>query len=136
MKRILLAVVAGFLTWAVVVSLLNRGLRIALPGYAAAEPSLHFTLAMMAGRLAIAALTSLAAGAVVSAVAPASRRAPWILGVVVLILFIPSHVWLWQRFPLWYHLTFLLTLAPLVAAGGWLWRSQRAPLAQAGPSHA
>jgi hypothetical protein len=136
MKRPLLAVFGGLIAWIVIVSLLNRALRLALAGYAAAEPAMQFTLAMMAARLTIAALTSLIAGAVVSAVAPASRGAPWILGVLLLILFVPSHVWLWHRFPLWYHLTFLLTLAPLVAAGGWMWRSLRAPLPQAGPSHA
>lgn len=136
MKRLLLAVIGGFIAWVVVVSLLDRGLRLALAGYVAAEPAMQFTLAMMAARLSIAALTSLIAGAVVSAIAPASRRAPWVLGVLLVILFIPSHVRLWHHFPLWYHLTFLLTLAPLVAAGGWLWRSLRAPLAQPGPSHA
>lgn len=136
MKRLLLAVVGGLIAWIVVVSLFNRGLRLALAGYTAAEPTMQFTLAMMAARLSIAALTSLIAGAVVSAIAPASHRAPWILGVLLLILFVPSHVWLWHRFPLWYHLSFLLTLAPLVAAGGCLWRSLRSPLPQPGPSHA
>ena len=35
-------------------------------------------------------------------------------------LFIPAHIQLWHKFPIWYHLTFLLTLAPLVALGAWL----------------
>jgi hypothetical protein len=79
-----------------------------------------FTLSMKMARLLMAAVTSLAAGALVRAIAPASRRAPWIVGLVMLALFLPAHVHLWHRFPIWYHLTFLLTLAPLVALGAWL----------------
>ena len=50
--------------------LLNFGLRAALPGYHAAEATLQFTLAMKIGRLTEAALTSLAAGAIVGLIAP------------------------------------------------------------------
>src|SRR5579862_713498 len=135
MKRTFLAVVAGCITWFIGVSLFDRGLRLAMPGYAAAEPAMQFTLAMMAGRLVIAALSSLLAGAVAGAIAPVERGA-WILGALLLIFFIPVHVNLWQRFPLWYHLTFLLTLAPLVAAGGWLLHASRTPPVEPGPSPA
>jgi hypothetical protein len=132
MKRLLLAVLAGFGTWLVVVTLLNLLLRAALPGYVAAEHTLQFTVPMMLARLSIAALTSLIAGASVRAVAPARASAPWLLGVLLLVLFVPEHVRLWNHFPIWYHLTFLLTLAPLVAAGGALLRSRRLPAAAGG----
>ena len=69
------------------------------------------------GRLAIAVLTSLAAGAVVRSITPGSNFAPWVVGIVLLALFVPFHVHIGARLPLWYHLTFLLTLAPLVWAG-------------------
>ena len=117
MGRTIAAIVAGLVAWAVIVTILNLGLRAALPGYHAAEASLQFTLAMKIGRLSEAALSSLAAGALVRAVAPASRAAPWIVGLVLLLLFLPVHVQLWSRLPVWYHLTFLVTLAPLVAIG-------------------
>ena len=68
----------------------------------------------------MAALTSLISGAVVGIIAPTSKRAPWILGVVLLAVFIPIHVKVWHALPVWYHLTFLVTLAPLVALGAWL----------------
>jgi len=95
-------------------------LRLALAGYAAAEPKLTFTLGMMWARLLMAAVTSLIAGAVLGAIAPASKRTPWVLGLVLLAAFLPVHVGLWHAFPVWYHLTFLVTLAPLVAVGAWL----------------
>ena len=117
MKRSILAVLAALLAWIFAVSLLNRGVRALMLGYAQAELTLHFSLGMMWARLTIAAVTSLLAGAIAEALAPASIYAPWILGAVLLAAFVPEHVSLWKAFPIWYHLTFLLTLVPLVALG-------------------
>jgi hypothetical protein len=120
MKRAAVAFIVGLLTWGVVVSVIDRLLRIALAGYAAAEPTLTFTQGMMWARLIMAVVTSLIAGAVLGAIAPSSKRTPWVLGLVILAMFIPIHVRLWHAFPLWYHLTFLIPLAPLIAVGAWL----------------
>jgi hypothetical protein len=117
MLRLTCAVIGGLLAWIGLVTLLNFGLRTAIPGYHASEPDFTFTLTMMISRLTIAALTSLAAGAVVRAVAPGSVLAPWVVGIILLALFIPVHVHIGERLPLWYHLTFLVTLVPLVWAG-------------------
>ena len=118
MKRSILALIIGLAMWVLVVSLLNRSLRFGLEGYAAAEPQMTFTHAMMAARLALGALASLAAGAVARAVAPSSTRVLWVLGAVLLAAFIPVHLQLWTKFPVWYHLVFLGTLVLLVALGG------------------
>ena len=128
------SVVAGLVTWAVVITLLNFGLRAAIPGYHAAEASLQFTSAMKAGRLIEAALTSFAAGVVVGLIAPSKRWAPWLVGLIVLAMFLPVHISLWSKFPVWYHLTFLVPLVPLVVFGGSLGRTlgqgaQRPPAA-------
>src|SRR5690242_14791279 len=127
MWRTVASIVAGLVTWAVVVTLLNFGLRAAIPGYHAAEASLQFTLAMKIGRLSEAALTSLAAGAVVALIAPMKRWAPWLVGAIVLAMFLPVHVKLWHAFPIWYHLSFLVPLVPLVALGAALVRNGEAP---------
>jgi len=121
MKKVL-AVLAGLVLWVVVVSLLNRGLRLGVPGYAAAEPAMTFTLGMKIGRLLIGAAASLAAGAAVSTMARPSTSLPWVLGAILLAAFIPIHIQLWTKFPVWYHLVFLATLAPLVALGAGLRR--------------
>jgi hypothetical protein len=117
MLRIATGVVAGLVAWVLIVTVLNWGLRLGLPGYLEAEPAMGFTLFMKFARLAIAVITSIAAGALVHAIAPASRWAAWIVGLVLLALFVPEHLYLWDKFPTWYHLTFLITLAPLVALG-------------------
>jgi hypothetical protein len=125
MKRSILAVVAGLVVWVLVASLLNRGLRAGLPGYSLAEPSLTFTLGMKVARLLLGAASSLAAGAVASRLAPSRTSLPWVLGVIILAVFIPMHVQIWAKLPVWYHLTFLITLVPLVALGGALSRNRR-----------
>ena len=117
MWRTVAAIVAGLVAWAVVVTLLNFGLRAAIPGYHEAEATLQFTMAMKIGRLTEAALASLAAGAVVALIAPAKKWAPWLVGLIVLAMFLPVHVKLWHAFPVWYHLSFLVPLVPLVALG-------------------
>ncbi|HYA47989.1 MAG TPA: hypothetical protein VEE87_00310 [archaeon] len=124
MKRSILAVIVGLVVWVVVVSLLNRGLRLGLPGYAVAEPAMAFTLGMKVARLIIGALSSLAAGAATGMLARSRTRLPWVLGIIILVAFIPGHIRIWDKFPVWYHLTFLVTLAPLVALGGALTRSR------------
>ncbi len=124
MWRTVLAVIVGLATWMLIATLLNIGLRHVLPGYAAAEPTLAFTLLMKIARLSLAVIASLAAGAITRPIAPASKRAPWILGFVILAFFLPVHIQIWSRLPIWYHLFFLITLAPLVALGAQLPRGQ------------
>ena len=124
MKRSILAFVAGLAVWVLVVSLLNRSLRLVLQGYAAAEPQMRFSLGMMAARLVLGVLASLAAGAAARAVAPTSRAVSWVLGAVLLVAFIPVHIRLWAKFPVWYHLVFLGTLVPLALLGGMFTRKR------------
>jgi hypothetical protein len=120
MKRSILACLAGLLSWIVVVSMINRLLRLSLPHYTAAEQTLQFTLGMKGARLLMAIVTSLAAGAVTRWISPSSRWAPLIVGAVVLAMFLPVHIAIWSRLPAWYHLTFLLTIIPAVLAGALL----------------
>jgi hypothetical protein len=124
MKRSILAFIVGLAVWVLVVSILNRGLRLAIQGYAAAEPQMTFSLGMMAARLGLAALASLSAGAAARSVAPSSRAVSWVLGAVLLVAFIPVHIQLWAKFPVWYHLVFLGFLLPLVLLGATLARNR------------
>ena len=133
MKRAILAFAAGVVVWVIVISVLDRALRMLLAGYAAAEPAMSFTLGMLRARLTIAVLTSLIAGAVAGWIAPASPRVPVLLGVTLLVAFIPVHVRLWSLFPFWYHLVFLATLVPLVVLGARLPHMRTVPGVRARP---
>jgi hypothetical protein len=120
MVRTFLAVAGGLAAWMVVATVLNIGLRVSIPGYIQAEPLLAFTLTMKIARLSLAVIAGLSAGAVVRSIAPSSKGAPWIVGLVMLLLFLPVHIQIWPRLPIWYHLFFLITLAPLVPLGAYL----------------
>jgi hypothetical protein len=120
MKRSILACLAGLLTWMVVVSVIDRLLRLSLPDYTTAEHTLQFTLGMKWARLVMAIVTSMAAGAVTRWISMSSRWAPLIVGSVVLAVFLPAHIAIWSRLPVWYHLTFLLTIIPAVLVGALL----------------
>ncbi len=120
MKRSLLACIAGLLTWVIVVSLINRVLRLSLPNYTAAEHTLQFTLAMKWARLIMAIVTSVVAGAVTAWISTQSRWTALVVGGVVLAMFLPLHIAIWSKFPVWYHLTFLLTIIPAVLVGAML----------------
>jgi len=126
MKRFILACFAGLLTWVVVVTIIDHILRLTLANYTAAEHTLDFTLTMKWARLAMAIVTSLAAGAVTRWISP-SRWAPWVVGGVVLALFLPLHISIWSKFPVWYHLAFLLTIIPAVLVGAGMLPAQSDP---------
>lgn len=117
MIRSILAVVAGVVAWIAAATVFNVGLRLALPGYAEAEPTMAYTLPMLIGRLVIALATSVVAGLACGWVARDGGRAGWAFAVLMLLLFVPLHYKLWHAFPVWYHLFFLLTLAPALLTG-------------------
>jgi hypothetical protein len=118
-------IVVGFVAWFLIVSVLNLGLRYGLQGYAAVEKAMTFTLEMMIARLSISAISSLAGG-YLAALVGRGGRAPLVAGVVLLLMFIPIHYSIWSRFPIWYHLTFLISLPLLSFVGGRLWSAKPA----------
>ncbi len=134
MKRIIVGIVAGVVAWVLAASLLNRGVSTALPGYAGAELNMTFTLSMMTVRLILGALASLIAGAATGWIDRPGGPAAWIVGAMLLAAFIPMHVAVWDLFPVWYHLTFLVTLVPLMLLGSLLARA-RAPGGPADEAH-
>lgn len=128
MLRKVLSVIAGFCAWFVVATLLNLVLRAALPGYHEAELTLAFTLAMQVARLVEGAVASLAAGLLVAWMAKGQRLPVVVYGILLVLMFLPVHYQLWQKFPFWYHLTFLISLFPLTLLGALLWRPAQRPM--------
>jgi len=111
-------VVAGLAMWITVVTVVGAIVRRSWPAYASVADTMTFTLPMLIARLLIGALATLAAGLVTAMIAPRSMLARLMPGALLLVGFIPVHIMLWDKFPLWYHLTFLLSLVPLTYLGG------------------
>ena len=116
MIRSILAVIVAVITWFIVATIGNWILRAALPGYSAVEVSMNFTFTMMICRLVLGLLSSLCAGFVCATIAR-NRVAAKASAAVMVVLFLPVHYMLWAKFPIWYHLFFLISLAPALLIG-------------------
>ena len=119
MLRSILGVIVAIVVWFVVATIGNFILRAVLPGYRAVEVSMNFTLAMMICRLILGLVSSLCAGFVAATIAR-HRMAPKVTAALMVILFLPVHYLLWDKFPIWYHLFFLISLAPMILIGAGL----------------
>jgi hypothetical protein len=114
-------VIGGLVAWFLIATIGNRVLRAAWPGYAEVEVSITFTLGMLLARLVLGALSSLGAGLVAALITNRSGIAIKSLAGMLLILFIPVHYSLWERFPTWYHLVFLASLVVVTLLGALLY---------------
>ena len=123
MLRLILGVVAGIVAWMAVVIGVSFVLRAAAPDIAAALNA-HATTVALAERLAISFLGSLVGGYLAALIAR-DQTAPLIAGVLLLLCWGYYHVtMIWHQFPLWYHLTFFVSLLLLSVLGGRLARTR------------
>jgi hypothetical protein len=118
MANSILSVVAGLVSWVVITTVAGLIMRGAWPEYAAVADAMTFTLPMMWARLSIGYLATVIAGCAAAIVARRPTAAAVATGVILLALFVPQHILIWARFPVWYHLAFLLSLVPLAYLGG------------------
>jgi hypothetical protein len=111
------AVIAAIVTWFFVATVLNLALRAWWPHYHEAETAFNFTFTMKLARLVLGAISCLGAGFVAAWIGRVGMRTATLTGIVLLVLFIPGHYRIWDKFPVWYHLTFLVSLLPLTLLG-------------------
>jgi hypothetical protein len=125
MLRLAGGVVGGVIAWFLVATICNLAIRLSWPEYVAVEKSMDFSLAMMLVRLALGALCSLVAGATAAWIGRWHSAAVKGSGILLTLLFIPVHYNLWDKFPLWYHAAFLISLFPLTLVGAFLFGRSR-----------
>jgi hypothetical protein len=125
MSKKILAVIAGLVVWVIIVIAMGEIMRSSWPAYASVATAMTFTLPMLVARLSISVLATLAAGLVTASIAPRAMLVRLMPGMLLLVAFIPVHITLWDKFPVWYHLTFLVSLVPLTHVGGTIWSWQR-----------
>lgn len=69
---------------------------------------------------------SIVEGAAACAAVARSKRLPArIAASLMVLLFLPVHYSVWEKFPVWYHAFFLITLAPAVLLGAAIWAPPR-----------
>jgi hypothetical protein len=114
--RFVLSMLLGCLTAVAVAMAATLIARITWPAYATAEPHKHYTLAMLLVRLAVGTLSVAFAACVTTVTAVDNGRAGWWLGVLFLVVSLPSHLYpgyVWKDYPAWYHLVYLAYLVPI-----------------------
>ena len=109
------AVVVGFILW----SVLHFGnmslVRMLFPDAIAEDGSCFETVPLLV-TLAITFLQSVSAGAVCRLVAR-KGKAPFALAILLTVVGIGVEGSMWQLAPAWYHISFIVMLAPLTLAG-------------------
>ena len=118
MLRLVAAIVVGALVWCVAIFVLGFVVGAAWPQMAAIRDMTLLTLPMLVTRLSISALGSLVGGYAAALTARENRRAPLGAGILLLAVFVPYHLSIWHEFPIWYHLTFFVSLPVLSMVGG------------------
>ena len=116
MARNIIGVVIGLAVWVAVSMIIGLAMRASWTEYASVAEAMTFTLSMMFARLSIGAFATISMGFVTACITQSKVARP-MPGFILLAVFIPEHVMLWDKFPIWYHLTFLLSLIPLTYVG-------------------
>lgn len=130
MGRIILGVIAGFFSWIILWVGIEKVLIAVLPKWYG-EPQLAFQRAvetqegqftaetrLLLTHLVIASVVALVSGFLAALIAGENKRAPLILGFLLLAFGLLKAVMSWFYVPNWYHITFTAILLPLAVIGG------------------
>lgn len=129
MLKIVLGVVAGFVAWSIIWVGSDQALVMASPGwYGAHQDRAYLALVngesfaadntIMATRLMISIVATLMSGFLAASIARENRRAPLILGIILLLVGVAVQLGAWNVMPVWFHVIFLVLLLPMSVLGG------------------
>jgi hypothetical protein len=129
MVRIVLGVIAGFFAWVIVWVGSEKILSAILPEWYGA-PQLAFQEAIEKGgpftaetrlllsHIVIGSIVSVMSGYLAALIAGENKRAPLVLGFLLLALGLLKVVLSWPYVPIWYHVIFTALLIPMTIMGG------------------
>jgi len=127
--RIALGVIAGFFAWTIAWVGIEQMLSAMWPAWYGAH-QLAFTAAIKNGapftadptilliHIVCASVVSVMAGLLAAWVARENKRAPVILGLLLLAFGVLKAVMSWPYVPIWYHVIFTALLVPMTMVGG------------------
>jgi hypothetical protein len=132
MRRIVLAIVAGFFAWLIVwfgsemalsaiwpnsYGAQQRAFQAAIENSANA-PGFKAETSFLLTHIVCASIASLIAGFLAALIARENKRAPIILGLLLLALSLLKAIWTWPLVPTWYHIAFTAVLFLMPILGG------------------
>jgi hypothetical protein len=129
MVRIVLGVIAGFFAWALVWVGSEKILSAIWPDWfgahqvafqAAIEHGGQFTAdsTILLMHIVLGSIVSVMSGFLAALIAGENKRAPLILGFLLLAFGLLKVVMSWQYVPIWYHVIFTAILLPMTIMGG------------------
>jgi hypothetical protein len=131
MVRIVLGVIAGFFSWAIVWFGSEKILSAIWPAFGAHQ--LAFQAAIEHGpdasgftanptfllvHIVLGSIVSVIAGFLAALIAGENKRAPLVLGFLLLAMGLLKAVMSWPYVPIWYHVIFTAILFPMTIVGG------------------
>ncbi len=126
--RIVLGVVVGFLAWLIAWVGCEKALAAAWPAFGAHQSAFESALkdggdfaadsAMLLPHLVLGTIVSLMAGFLAALLAGENKRAPLMLGFLLLALGLMKAFLSWAYVPMWYHILFTALLFPMAVLGG------------------
>ena len=128
MVRIVLGVIAGFFAWVIAWFGGEKILSSVWPAFganqaafqAAIENGGQFTAdtTMLLTHIVLGSIVSAISGLLAALIAGQSKRAPLVLGFLLLVLGLLKVVMSWPYVPVWYHVIFTAILLPMAILGG------------------
>jgi len=118
MLRIAIGVVVGFLVWSTLGVGIDVVLRAVWTSYDESVKAMSFTSSILMVPLILSSCCSIISGFTAALIARENTKAPLILGILLLITGIFVQMSVWEKIPLWYHLTFWVLLIPMTVLGG------------------
>ena len=128
MLRIVLGVIAGFISWIIVWVGVEKILSAIWPAFGVHQKAFEeaiknggqFTAEtpMLITHIVVGSIVSVMAGALAAFVAGENSRAPLFVGILLLVMGIAKAVMSWQYVPIWYHVIFTAILLPMAIVGG------------------
>jgi len=128
MVRIILGVIAGFFAWAIVWVGSEKILSAIWPGFgahqlafqAAIEHGGSFTAdtSILLMHIVLGSAVSVMSGFLAALIAGENRRAPLVLGFLLVAFGLLKVVLSWPYVPIWYHVIFTALLIPMTIMGG------------------
>ena len=128
MVRIVLGVIAGFFAWMIVWVGGEKILSVIWPAFGvhqaafqtAIETGGRFTAdsTILLVHVVLGSIVSVIAGFLAALVAGENKRAPMVLGFLLLAMGVLKLVMSWPYAPIWYHVVFTAILLPMAMVGG------------------
>jgi hypothetical protein len=128
MLRIVLGVIAGFISWLIVWVGSEKIISAIWPAFGVHQRAFEDALknggpftaetGPLLTHIVMGSIVSVMAGALAALVAGENSKAPLIAGCLLLAMGIAKAVMSWQLVPIWYHVVFTAILLPMAIIGG------------------